>query len=212
MESARSVPAVRWAVRGESAANRPKAASMCSQAPNSSARPARSARGVEFARVGLARGGDQHRRSPFQLGQPSPDGREVHPADGVAAEHFDRVLAVAQQLQCLAGAGVHIPALGSPVVDEALRQPGVAGRRLGRVDAGSECVRAGLFAPVTFFSVCCTKSVWMIETSRSTSRRSLETRISYEAPYRRSLVTGDRSGWLGHCVRALGSSSPRLST
>jgi hypothetical protein len=104
--------------------------------------------------------------------------------------------------------------LGSPVVDEALRQPvqvrpgrlhHLAKRRqdlallvqgvahvslLPRNDVRATPAQpVNRYAVVTFLSVCCTKSVWMIETSRSTSRHSLETRISYEAPYRRSLVT-----------------------
>jgi hypothetical protein len=65
---------------------------------------------VELARVGLTRGGDQHGGRSVELAQPSPDRGQVDPADVVAGEHLDRVLAVAEHLQRLARARVHVPA------------------------------------------------------------------------------------------------------
>ena len=84
---------------------------------------------IEVAGVGLARGRDQHRRRAVELAEATSHRSQVDPADVVADEDLDGVLAVAEHLQGLAGAGVHVPA-GQH------RHPGQAGQPgRGHVDA-----------------------------------------------------------------------------
>ena len=95
---------------GDSAANRPNAPSTCSQAPYRWARSARSASGSKSPALGSPAVAISTAGAPSSSASRRRIAVEVDPADVVAGEHLDRVLAVAEQLQRLAGAGMHVAA------------------------------------------------------------------------------------------------------
>ena len=84
---------------------------------------------IEVTGVGLARSGDQHSGRSGELAQASPHSGQVDPADVVSDKDLDRVLTVAEHLQSLTSAGVHIAARNH-------RHPGQAGQPgRGRIHA-----------------------------------------------------------------------------